>query len=47
MIKRLYSKRLKPTKDNNYSDDDDDLTPEQREIKESILNRAQITTGYW
>ena len=45
MIKRLYSKRLKPSKD-NYSDDDD-LTPEQREIKESIVNRGQVTTGYW
>lgn len=48
MIKRLYSKRLERNKNTNYSNgDDDDLTPEQREIKESILNRVQISTGYW
>lgn len=48
MIKRLYSKRLKARKGAHVSDEDEDgLTPEQKDIKESILNRSQVTTGYW
>jgi len=49
LIKKLYTKRRKPSKDDlaNEERSDFNLTPEQREVKTSIKFKSQINNYYF